>query len=356
MRDIGTTGGAPDRPLSGFRVVELAGLGPVPFAGMLLAGLGAEVVRIARPGIGAGGDGPIDAGRRVVELDLGSDAGRAAALDLAACADVLLEGFRPGVLERLGLAPATLHARNPALVVGRMSAWGQVGPMAKVPAHDINILALSGLLAAIGPAARPAVPLNVVADYGGGALYLVMEVLAGLLVARASGVGRVIDGAMAEGVASLQSLHAGMRSSGRATADREANLLDGGAPFYTVYACAGGGFMAVGAIEPKFHAELLRVTGLAEDPHFARQHDRAAWPAMKARLAAVFAGRTRGAWTAAFESVEACVTPVLDMADAPEPFRRRDAAPPSVMADATSILVAWNDRAVQPSPSRKAVT
>lgn len=351
-----TTGKLADRPLSGVRVVELAGLGPVPFAGMLLAGLGAEVVRIARLGAGAGGDGSIDGGRRVVELDLGSDVGRAEALNLAVRADILLEGFRPGVLERLGLAPATLHARNPQLVVGRISAWGQAGPMAQEPAHDINILALSGLLAAIGPAERPAVPLNIIADYGGGALYLIMEVLARLLVARASGVGRVVDCAMAEGVASIQSLHAGMRRSGRATAEREANLLDGGAPFYTVYACAGGGFMAVGAIETKFHAELLRVTGLANDPGFARQHDRAAWPAMKARMAAVFASRTRDAWTAAFAGIEACVTPVLDMADAPEPFRRHDAPPPSVLSDAAAILTTWDARAVQPYPSRKDVT
>ena len=327
-------------PLAGVRVVELAGLGPVPFAAMLLAGLGADVVRIARPGDGVGGDGAIDRGRRVVELDLRTRAGGAAALDLAAGADVLLEGFRPGVLERLGLDPASLHARNPALVVGRMSAWGQTGPMARVPAHDINILALAGLLAAIGPAERPAVPLNLVADYGGGALYLVMAALAALLAARASGIGRVLDCAMADGVASLLTLHADMRGSGRAVAAREANLLDGGAPFYTTYACADGGFMAVGAIEPRFYAELLRVTALGDDPLLADQHDRAAWPAMKARLAATFAGRPRQAWTAAFDGVEACVTPVLDLAEAPH----RSPAPsrPSAMADVATIVADWS--------------
>lgn len=258
------TAAAP-RPLAGVRVVELAGLGPVPFAAMLLAGLGAEVVRITKPGDGIGKAGMIDSGRRVVELDLQDQTGRTIALDLAARADVLPEGFRPGVLERLGLAPATLRARNPALIVGRMTAWRQDGPMAQVPAHEINVLALAGLLAAIGPSERPAVPLNLIADYGGGALYLVMDVLAALLTARASGVGRVVDCAMADGVASLLGLHAHMRRTRRATTAREANLLDGGAPFYTVYSCANGRFMAVGAIEPKFYAELLRVTGLADD-------------------------------------------------------------------------------------------
>lgn len=328
------------RPLAGVRVIELAGLGPVPFAAMLLAGLGAEVVRIAKPGDDIDKAGTIDSGRRVVELNLQDQTGRTAALDLAARADVLLEGFRPGVLERLGLAPATLRARNPALIVGRMTAWGQDGPMAQVPAHDINVLALAGLLAAIGPSERPAVPLNLIADYGGGALYLVMDVLAALLMARASGIGRVVDCAMADGVASLMLLHSHMRRSGRATAAREANLLDGGAPFYTVYSCADSLFMAVGAIEPKFYAELLRVLGLADDLFLTDQHDRAAWPAMKTRFAAVFASRSREAWTTAFTGVEACVTPVLDLAEVPEP-QRMASSPSSVIASAADIATEW---------------
>ena len=331
------------RPLAGIRIVELAGLGPVPFAAMLLTGLGADTVRIARPGDGAGQDNVIEGGRRVVELDFRKESGRAAALELAASADVLLEGFRPGVLERMGLAPASLHARNAALIVGRMTAWGQSGPMAQVPAHDINILALSGLLAAIGPAGHPAVPLNLIADYGGGALYLVMEVLAALLAARVSGVGRVVDCAMADGVASLLSLHADRRRSGRDTATREANLLDGGAPFYTVYACADGGCVAVGAIEPKFYAELLRVTGFADEPLMAGQYDRPSWPAMKARFAATFAGRTREAWTAAFKGVEACVTPVLDLAEVPATHARNiSPAGRSALVELAAITADWS--------------
>lgn len=299
-------------PLDGVRVVEFAGFGPVPFAAMLLADMGADIVRVARPGEGAV-LGSIDRGRRIVELDMSEEAARASAFDLAVRSDIVFEGFRPGVLERMGLAPERLHASNPALVVGRMSAWGQEGPQAKVPGHDINILALSGLLSTIGPAERPAIPLNLVADYGGGALYLVMGTLAALLSARATGIGRTVDCAMYDATASLMSLQVEMWQTGRATLERETNLLDGGAPFYAVYPCADGGFLAVGAIEPKFYANLLDVLGLAGTIAAADQYVRATWPKTRAKLAELFGSRSRAAWEAAFDGIETCVSPVLDI-------------------------------------------
>lgn len=300
-------------PLTGVRVIELAGLGPVPFAATLLAGMGAEVVRIARPGSPESG-GLAHPGQ--VNLDLGNDAGRAEAFDMIRSSDVLLEGFRPGVLERMGLAPPRLHAANPMLVIGRMTAWGQDGPLARVPAHDINVLALSGLLSSIGPAERPAIPLNLIADYGGGALYLALGVVAALFSARATGIGSTVDCAMYDGVVSMMATQLAMMQTGRAVPAREANLLDGGAPFYTVYACARDGFIAVGAIEPQFYAALLDGIGLRGDPEFTDQHDRTAWPRRKERMAAIFRTRTRDDWVATFEGVEACVTPVLDLAEA----------------------------------------
>lgn len=313
------------RPLAGIRVIELAGLGPVPFAAMLLADMGADVVRIARTGHGTVTDG-IDRGRRIVELDLADDLGRKAAFDLVGRSDVLLEGFRPGVLERMGLAPERLHAHHPALVIGRMSAWGQAGTLANSPGHDINVLALSGLLSAIGPVERPVIPLNLVADYGGGALYLALGVTAALLSARTTGIGQTIDCAMYDGVVSLMALQMDMLQAGRATPAREANLLDGGAPFYAVYACADGGFIAVGAIEPKFYANLLDVMRLTSDPVFAGadQHDRTAWPQRAHRLAEAFGSRTRAEWITAFDGIEACVTAVLDFKEATDHAHARE--------------------------------
>lgn len=310
------------RPLADLRIVELGGIGPAPFAAMLLADHGAQVVRIERPGgppVPAHLD-PLARGRaQWRQLDLKQAAARQEALALAASADALIEGFRPGVLERLGLAPATLHAANPRLVIARMTGWGQDGPMAQSPGHDINYLALSGVLGLLGRDGEPPVPpANLLADYGGGGMLLAFAILAGVLAARASGQGCVIDCAMTEGAALLAAAIDGFRAAGLWSAPRGGNFLDGGAPFYRTYACADGRYVAVGAIEPAFWAALLGGLGLARDPLFASQHDRARWPAMSAALAAIFATRPRDAWAAAFAGTAACVTPVL----APDEARR----------------------------------
>ena len=302
-------------PLAGVRVIEFAGIGPGPFAAMMLADNGADVVRIDRPGGGAFGRPELDLmarGRRSIALDLKSAEDRALALKLIARADLLIEGNRPGVMERLGLGPAEALAANPALVYGRMTGWGQQGPLAPRAGHDINYLALTGALHAIGPADRPPPPpLNLIADFGGGAMLLAFGLLAALLSAKASGVGQVVDAAMIDGVIAQTTLFHAMRAMGLWRDAREANLLDGGAPFYRCYACADGGFVAVGAIEPQFYAELLAGLGLAGDPDFAAQQDRARWPVMTAKLAGVFATRPRDAWAERFAASDACVTPVL---------------------------------------------
>jgi alpha-methylacyl-CoA racemase len=307
-------------PLQGLRVVELAGIGPVPFAAMLLADHGAHVIRINRPGgppIPAHLD-PLARGRadwRI--LDLKAPDGRAEALALAADADALIEGFRPGVLERLGLGPELLHATNPRLVVGRMTGWGQTGPLAQAPGHDINYLALSGVLGLLGREGEPPVPpANLLADYGGGGMLLAFALLAGVLSARATGQGCVIDCAMTEGAALLAAAVDGFRAAGLWSAPRGGNFLDGGAPFYRTYGCADGSFVAVGAIEPQFWAALVDGLGLAGDPRLAHQHDQARWPAMTALLAETFAARPRDAWVAHFAGSQACVTPVLTPAEA----------------------------------------
>jgi alpha-methylacyl-CoA racemase len=305
----------PLRPLAGLEIVELGGIGPAPFAGMLLADHGARVIRIERPGgppIPARLD-PLARGRAEWRtLNLKSPAGRDTVLALAARADALIEGFRPGVIERLGLAPARLHAANPRLVIGRMTGWGQSGPLAQAPGHDINYLALSGVLGMLGRAGEPPVPpANLIADYGGGGMLLAFAVVAGVLHARASGRGCVIDCAMTEGAALLAAAIDGFRAAGLWGAPRGGNFLDGGAPFYRTYACADGGFVAVGAIEPQFWAALLAGLGLEGDARFAHQHDHSRWPAMAGALAAIFATRPRDAWAEHFAGREACVTPVL---------------------------------------------
>ena len=304
-------------PLQGVRVLEFAGLAPAPFCGMLLADLGADVVRIDRRG--AVPMPPVDVlgrGKRSVALDLKRHEAVDACLALAERADVLIEGFRPGVMERLGLGPEAVHARNPKLVYGRLTGWGQTGPKSAEAGHDINYVALSGALEAIGTPERPVPPLNLVGDFAGGALYLAFGVLAALRHAERTGEGQVIDCAMTDGAASLMALFTGLRASGLWGAPRGGNLLDGGAPFYGVYECADGGFVAVGALEPQFHAALLRTLGL--DPReFEPQMDRAAWPERRARVAAAFRTRPRDAWAAAFEGSDACVTPVLSLAEAP---------------------------------------
>ena len=305
-------------PLTGVRVVEAGGIGPAPFACRLLAELGADVVRFDRR------DGPpaphfaLGRGKRSVALDLRDPEDVALALDLCERAQVLVEGFRPGVMEGLGLGPDALLRRNPALVYGRMTGWGQTGPLAGEAGHDINYLGLTGALWAMGEADRPPMPpLNLVADFGGGALYLVMGVLAALRHAERTGEGQVVDCAMTDGVISMTGLFQSLRATGLWADARGANLLDGGAPFYRCYACAGGGFVAVGALEPRFHAALLRGLGLAADPLFAgRQHDRAAWPEQAEAMAAAFLTRPRDAWVEHFAGKDACVSPVLDWAEA----------------------------------------
>ena len=310
-------------PLQHLRVVEFAAIGPVPMAGMLLADLGADVVRIDRPepsGLGLAMDPRHDVnarGRRSVALDLKSSAGVAAALRLVARADVLLEGLRPGVMERLGLGPEACHAVHPGLVYGRMTGFGQTGPLAQAAGHDLNYIALSGALHAIGPAGgRPVPPLNLVGDYGGGALYLAFGVMAALWERQRSGRGQVVDAAMVDGAASLASIFYGLQAAGDWARQRGANLLDGGAPFYDTYETADGRHVSLAALEPKFFATLAAALGL--EPRFVQgQHDRRLWPEMRAAIAAVMRQRTRDDWCARLEGTDACFAPVLAFDEAP---------------------------------------
>jgi alpha-methylacyl-CoA racemase len=310
-------------PLEGLSVIEIAGIGPGPMACMLLADLGADVVRIDRTeasGLGVSMAPRFDVnarGRRSLALDLKQAAGVATALRLIDRADVLVEGFRPGVAERLGLGPEVCLARNPGLVYGRMTGYGQTGPMAPMAGHDLNYIALSGVLDAIGPAdGAPVPPLNLVGDYGGGALYLAFGVLAALYERGRSGRGQVVDAAMVDGAASLASIFHGLRAAGLWGGGRGENLLDGGAPFYATYACADGRFVAVGALEPKFFATFAQGIGL--DPRFlAAQYDRRQWPAMREAIAAILLREPREHWAAHFDGSDACVTPVLSLAEAP---------------------------------------
>ncbi len=302
-------------PLKGLRVVEFAGIGPGPFAAMLLADMGADVVRIDRPEARARKADVTLRGRRIIALDLKTQADQA----LALCdqAEVLIEGFRPGVMERLGLGPEVVCARNPKLVYGRMTGWGQSGPLSAYAGHDIDYIAITGALAAIGPAAKPVPPLNLVGDFGGGSLYLVMGILAGVLEARRSGQGQVVDCAISDCVVNLMSMFHGMMAAGTWSTAREANLLDGGAPYYGTYECADGKFLAVGALEPQFYATLRKRAGL-DDPAFDEQRDPKLWPAQKEKLAAIFRGRTRDEWCALLDYSDACAAPVLTLEEAPE--------------------------------------
>jgi alpha-methylacyl-CoA racemase len=307
------------KPLSGVRIIEFDGLGPVTFAGMMLADLGAEVMRLTRAD-GAGvfgevGGAVLHRGRSAVPVDLKSDSDRVRVLDLISRADAVIEGFRPGVLERLGLGPAVCAERNPRLVFGRVTGWGQTGPLAQTVGHDLNYIALTGALHAMGePDRPPSLPLNLVGDYGGGAMMLVVGVLAGVIEARTTGCGRVVDAAMTDGTALLSSLFFALSDRGLWSSDRGANLLDGGAPFYRCYTCADGGFVAVGALEPRFYAALL--VGLDIDPADAPQFPASEWPVVRARFEAIFATRTRDAWADHFSGTEACVTPVLSFVEA----------------------------------------
>jgi len=309
-------------PLSGLRVVELEGIGPVPHAAMVLADLGADVVRVGRPsgGLRIGPNGAVDPtlrGRRRVPVNLKEPEGREAVLSLAERADVLLEGLRPGVTERLGVGPEDCRRRNPRLVYGRMTGWGQEGPLAARAGHDINYISLTGALHAIGRAGeRPVPPLNLVGDFGGGSMLLVTGVLAALWEAQRSGQGQVVDAAMIDGASLLVQMVWGMLTAGWWADERCANLLDGAAPFYDTYTCADGRHVAVGAIEPQFYRALLDGLGLsaAELPD---QLDRSRWPELKARFAGIFATRTRDEWAAVFDGTDACVTPVLAFGEVP---------------------------------------
>jgi alpha-methylacyl-CoA racemase len=307
-------------PLDGVKVVEFAGIGPGPFCCMLLSDMGADVVRIDRRGGRATGKFDVTArGRRTIGLDLKDAADVATALKLIAKADVLIEGFRPGVMERLGVGPSEAHAVNPRLVYGRMTGWGQSGPLAHAAGHDINYIALSGALYAMGRQGQaPSPPLNLVGDYGGGSLYLAMGVCAALVSREKTGRGQVVDAAITDGAASLMSVMYGLRAVGIWTDTRDNNLLDGGAHFYDVYECADGGYLSVGSLEPQFYALLLKDTGLAGDGAFAAQMDKSAWPALSEKLAAAIKTKTRDEWTKVFEGTDACVAPVLSMGEAPK--------------------------------------
>jgi alpha-methylacyl-CoA racemase len=311
---------APHGPLAGVKVLEIAGIGPGPFCAMVLADLGAAVLRVERPG-SSSPDRRYDLlvrNRPAIELDLKVPEGVDAVLRLVESADALLEGFRPGVVERLGIGPAECLARNPRLVYGRMTGWGQDGPWAERAGHDICYLALAGALAHIGRAGEPPTPpLNLVGDFGGGGMLLAVGLLAGLLHAARTGRGQVVDAAMVDGTALLMAPFLGARAVGAWSDQRGTNLLDSGSPYYDVYTCADGREIAVGAIEPQFYAALVRGLGLDPDelPH---QHDRHRWPELREKIAAAFATRRRDDWVEVLAPVDACVAPVLGMGDAAE--------------------------------------
>ena len=307
-------------PLDRMVVVELAGLGPAPFCGMVLADLGAEVIRVDRRGgtalpVGSDGADLLNRGKKSVAVDLKTADGAEVVLRLVDSADALVEGFRPGVAERLGVGPETCLARNPGLVYGRMTGWGQEGPMSAMAGHDIDYIALSGALHSIGPSERPIPPLNLVADFGGGGMMLALGVLAAIIRVRIGGVGQVVDASMVDGSALLMASHHGLLADGWWTEGRETNLLDGGAPFYTTYETTDGGHVAVGALEPQFFAALT--DGLGLDPaRVGPQYDRDRWPEVRRLFAERFATRTRDDWAEHFEGTDACVAPVLSMTEA----------------------------------------
>ena len=307
-------------PLKGYRVVEMAGLGPVPFCAMLLSDMGADVVRIDREG----GNNPLglkvdvlNRGRRSVALDLKSSQGVVTCLDLVAKADALIEGYRPGVMERLGLGPQECQARNPRLVYGRMTGWGQEGPLADAAGHDINYIALTGALSAMGTRESVVPPLNLVGDFGGGALYLAFGVVCAMLEGKSSGKGQVVDAAMVDGAAHLMAMMYGLKHNGLWIDHRSSNLLDGGAHFYGAFECADGEWITIGSIEPQFYKLLLQGVGIDPDSSDASQEP-ANWPKMRERLQAVFLRQPRAHWCALMEGTDICFAPVLSMGEAPE--------------------------------------
>ncbi|WP_077003015.1 CaiB/BaiF CoA-transferase family protein [Variovorax sp. KK3] len=336
----------PKGPLAGVKIVELGGIGPGPFACMLLADLGAEVVRIDRPP-GYDGGAPVEArfnllhrGRRSIGMDLKKPEAIAAVLRLVRGADALVEGFRPGVAERLGLGPEACLAVNPRLVYGRMTGWGQQGPLAQAPGHDINYISLTGVLHSVGRAGEPpAIPLNLAGDFGGGSLYLALGVVSAILESRGSGRGQVVDAAMVDGSASLMTLIYGLHAAGYWQDARGTNRLDSGAPWYNVYETRDGRYVSIAANEGRFYAAALQVLGL-QDSGLTEQHDRTGWPAMRERFAAVFRTRTRDEWVAQAAGTESCIAPVLSLTEAP--------THPHLQARGTFVEV---DGIVQPAPA-----
>lgn len=334
-------------PLSHLTVIELAGIGPGPFACMLLADMGARVLRIDRPPAPPQGgledllrnDGVVDRGRESLSLNLKDARAVETVLRLVERADILLEGYRPGVAEKLGLGPAACQARNPRLVYGRMTGWGQTGPLSQAAGHDINYVALSGALHAIGTAAQPLPPLNLVGDYGGGGMLLALGVLAAQAHAARSGQGQVVDAAMTDGAALLMATHYGLMAKGWWQDRRESNFLDGAAHFYGTYACSDGRHVSVGAIEPQFYRQLLERCGIT-DPQFQHQWDAGEWPALRAKLADLFKRRTQAEWCALLEGSDACFAPVLSMNEA--------ASHPHNVARGTFVQA---DGVLQPAPA-----
>ncbi|MDH3540276.1 MAG: CoA transferase [Acidimicrobiia bacterium] len=307
-------------PLHDITVTELGGIGPVPFCGMLLADMGATVIRIDRldaVGTGPPSTEPLLRGRRSIAIDLKHPDGVEVARQIARRSDALIEGFRPGVAERLGLGPEECHSLNPGLVYGRMTGWGQDGPLAQAAGHDINFIALAGVLGMIGRRGQPPViPLNLIGDFGGGGMLLALGVVSAVLEARGSGQGQVVDAAMVDGAALLSTMIHGFRAAGLWTDDRQANLLDGGAPFYDVYETADGGYVSIGAIEPAFFGELVERIGLGDKA--LNQYDRAGWDELRIRLAAIFRSRSLADWQEALEGTDACFAPVLSIDEAAE--------------------------------------
>jgi alpha-methylacyl-CoA racemase len=331
-------------PLDGLKVIELAGIGPGPYAAMLLADMGAEVVRVERPGSPASGVPPeldvLRRNRRSITVDLRHPEGVQTVLTMTAHADVLLEGFRPGVTERLGLGPDDCWQHNPRLVYGRMTGWGQSGPLAASAGHDIGYIAITGALGSIGRAGQaPVPPVNFLGDFGGGSTFLVMGVLAAVWEATRSGKGQVVDAAIVDGASSLTGILHGLMAAGQWTDRRGANFLDTGVPWYDTYATSDGEWMAVGALEPKFYAELMQLLGLGDDIAGLRQ-DPTRWPELRTAMADTFASKTRADWTAVFDGTDACVAPVLSLSEA--------AAHPHLAARQTFIDVAG---VTQPAPS-----
>jgi len=312
-------------PLAGLKVIEMVGLGAGPFAAMMLADMGADVIRVDQPArSGAGAYSALNTrfdvlarNRRSIVIDLKKTAGLETLLRLVDRSDVLIEGFRPGVMERLGAGPQVCLARNPRLVFGRITGWGQEGPLARAAGHDIDYIALSGALGAMGPSGQPPVPpLNLVGDFGGGGMLLAFGVACALIEARRSGSGQVIDAAMLDGSSLMMAMFHGLRAAGLWSGRRGANLLDGGAHFYGTYLCADGGYIAIGPLEPQFYERLLDACGLT-DPELKQQMNAQNWPALRARLEQVFATRSRGHWCSLLEGTDACFAPVLDLDEAP---------------------------------------